>query len=170
MKKLILLVLLSTSVYSQKAKATFSVFYATGEMVGLELMFATAEGSHKFIGAGFTGATHQREALGKYVSGDIMDGEQQYAVNNVYEEFCSYYAIGSFGYIGQVLTKCKLGVGVYDHIRNFEGPNGRYHKKDCRAYIPVVGVSALLPISESTGIEIGGDCFNGASVGFTFIF
>jgi hypothetical protein len=168
MKKLFLLVLFSTSLYSQKA--TFNISYYTGELVGIDLMFRVAEGSHKFIGAGFTGATHQRRALGEYVEGDILESDQQYSVDNVYEEFCSVYAIGSFGYIGRVLTKCKLGVGTYDHIRNYEGPNGRYHKKDCRAYIPLVGISAMMPLTESVGIEVGGDCFNGASAGFTFIF
>ncbi len=168
MKKLFLLVLFSTSVYSQKA--TFGISYATSEMVGLELMFRVAEGSHKYIGAGFTGATHQKRALGEYDSSKINENDFQYAVDNVYEEFCSVYAIGSFGHIGSVLTKCKLGVGTYDHIRNFESPNGRYHKKDCRAYIPLVGVSAMMPLTESVGLEIGGDCFNGASAGFTFIF
>jgi len=169
MKKIIIVLLLyGGSIYSQKAKANFSIFYATGEMVGLELMFETSEGSHKYLGAGFTGALNQRDALGDYVSGSIEANE--IPTSRVYEEFCSVYAIGSFGFIGPVLTKCKLGVGMYDRIENFEGLNKRYHKKDGTTYFPLVGASIMLPISESVGLELGGDCFNGASAGFTFIF
>lgn len=176
MKKIILYALLySGAIYSQDATVHF--FYGSNELVGAEVMMEIKEdGSQKYLGFGFSGATNQHKAKGKLLSGDATDWDRQRFNNRVHEQWCSLYSVGSLGYFKSLLVKAKLGLGIYNQIDNFKGLNPSnlstydYHKKTGLSYLPVVGASVMYALTDNYGVEIGGDYFNGASVGFSVIF
>jgi len=155
MKKLLLLLLITTYSYSQDT--TIHFYGSTKQTTGAEILFSNA-------GFGFSGAWKVQETLPSHIN-DY--DRQQTITSEIREEWCSLYLIGSVGDFHNILIKARGGLAVYNDKITF---NNDYTKIDKITYRPLVGLSAMYAITEDIGIEAGFDTFNYGTIGFTILF
>jgi hypothetical protein len=171
MKKLIIMCLLGYTGYSQEMSMHF--FYATAQNIGAETLIHIRGTESTYLGGGFSGVLYRTKADGKYLPGEINDYDMQYATNIVSEPWCSLYVTGSLGYYKSLLIKARLGVGVNYIQQNFANPYNEpyyYNKTRCLEAMPLVGMSAMYPITNDWGVELGVDTFNKVTFGLTVLF
>jgi hypothetical protein len=155
MKKLLLLLLITTFSYAQDT--TIHFYGSTKLTTGAEILFSN-------YGFGFSGAWNVKETL----PSDINDYDKtQTVTSEIREEWCSLYLVASIGNFHDVLIKARGGLAVYNDKVTF---NDDYTKIDQVTYRPLIGISAMYPITEDIGIEAGFDTFNYGTVGFTILF
>lgn len=166
MKRLLLLVLFSGTMYSQ-SDATMHFYAGSARTLGSELLIHVNDTDSFYLGGGFGGTTNA-----VYVPrSPINDYDKQYIVNSFDEEWCSLYGVTSFGFFKAVMIKFKGGLAVYNRKVNFENDNGfKYVKLDKALFRPLLGASAMYSITEDVGVEVGLDTFNHATLGFTILF
>lgn len=92
MKKLLTILLLSASCYSQNA--TVSFFYGTQNTLGGEVLAKVNDGF--YLGGGYGGVLN--------IDKTSKDPEK----------WCNIYAVSSFGYLGDVMVKYRTGLSVYN--------------------------------------------------------
>lgn len=133
--KTLLLIILSIPCFSQ----TTIHFYASSEKTtGAELLIPVRNTSIS-LGGGFSGAW------------DVHKGSPKR------EEWCSLYAIGSAGYLCDVMVKYRTGLSTYT-------------QSNVVIYKPMIGISGMYSISKDVGLEVGFDTFNKLTLGLTVIF
>jgi len=155
MKKLLLLLLITTFSYSQDT--TIHFYGSTKLTTGAEILFSNA-------GFGFSGAWDAKDCLPSHIN---EYDKKQTVTSEIREEWCSIYLVGTVGYFHDILIKARGGLAVYNDKVTF---NDNYTKIDKVTYRPLVGISAMYPITEDIGIEAGFDTFNYGTVGFTILF
>jgi len=155
MKKLLLLLLITTFSYSQET--TIHFYYGTKQTTGAEILFSNA-------GFGFSGAWNVKECLPSHIN-DY--DKKQTITDEVRENWCSIYLIAPIGNFHDISIKFRGGLAVYNDKVTF---NDSYTKIDQVTYSPLIGISAMYPITEDIGIEAGFDTFNYGTVGFTILF
>lgn len=155
MKKLILLLLFT--VIAQAQDTTIHFFYGTEQTTGAEILFTDA-------GFGFSGAWDVKDVLPSRIN---KYDKKQTITNETREQWCSLYLIGKVGEFHDIILKARGGLAVYNDKITF---NDKYTKIDKTVYRPLIGISALYPITSDIGIEAGFDTFNYGTIGFTILF
>lgn len=170
MKKLILLLLLTTVSYAQE-DATVHFYYGSAEMLGAEILYHPKSTESFFIGGGFSGALNQRKAEGEAEYSRITEyDKEQTKLGHLNEQWCSLYVTSSFGFFKGILIKYKTGLAVYNKKITFESDTHQYNKIEKVLYKPLIGIGAMYSINKDVGIELGIDSFNKATIGFTVLF
>jgi len=141
--KTLALILLSSICYSQST--TLHFYYGSEETLGAEAMFHIKNTDSFYLGFGYAGALKQNR-------------RERPIAND--EKWCSLYAIGSYGYLGPLLVKYKAGLATYTGKNDFKEV----------LYKPFIGGGFMYPINDDIGVELGGDTFNYATIGFTVQF
>lgn len=155
MKKLILLLLFT--VIAQAQEATIH-FYCSSELTtGAEILI------HK-AGFGFSGAWDVKEVIPGHINEYDL---KQTITSEIREQWCSLYLVGRVINFNDILLKARGGIAVYNDKVTF---NNSYTKIDKVTYLPLIGISAMYPITDDIGIEAGFDTFNKGTLGFTILF
>lgn len=166
MKKLLLLLIITTVSYSQEA--TIHFYGSSTKTTGAEILVHLGNTESTYLGGGFSGAWNVKESVKTHIND--YDLKQQ-ITKSYNEQWCSLYAVGSAGYLGSTMIKYKAGLSVYNHKIDFKTLNGyEYTKIDKVKFDYLVGISAMHYILNDVAIEVGFDTFNKAILGFTILF
>lgn len=154
MKKLILFLLFTVIT---QAQTSLHFYYGTKQTTGAEFLFENA-------GFGFSGAWNVKESLPSHIN---EYDKKQTITSEIREEWCSLYATGYIAETYNIVFKIRGGLAVYNDKVTF---NDSYTKIDKVVYRPMIGLSAMLPITKDIGIEAGYDTFNQGTIGFSILF
>ena len=170
MKKIITILLVLCTLISYSQEALQHYYYGTNETLGAEMYFQVRNTESSFLGVGFSGTLKNKNTQGQWAGKYIQEYERQYSTGTSKEQWFSLYAIGSLGYVGDILITGNLGVGMYGQMMNFKDGDKVYHKNDRLIFDPIIGVSGQYQITKDFGVIAGYDTFNGVKVGFSIIF
>lgn len=166
MKKIILGLMFPILGFSQNAIQNY--FVASQNLAGAEMVLNT--GNDTFIGGGFSGTLKNSYTKGEWAGRTITEEEMKFTTGVAKEEWCSLYAVASFGYLGPIRISYSVGAGLYGQMRNFKTNDYEYHKNDKLIFVPLVGISSQYSITKDIGLSLGVDTFNGVKLGVTVQF
>ncbi len=170
MKKIITILLLSSTLTSYGQEALQHYYYGTNETLGAEMYFQVRNTESSFLGVGFSGTLKNKNTQGRWAGKHIAEYEKQYKTSVSKEQWFCLYAIGSLGYVRKVLVTGNIGFGMYGQMMNFIKDDDVYHKNDKLIFDPIIGASGQYQITNDFGVIAGYDTFNGVKAGFSIIF